>query len=266
MSVCDLQGARVLVTRPLEQSARLVSALGEIGALAVVYPGVRIVEVESAIVQAQLARLGPIDVLVFVSPTAVRLGLAAIARRDRLPENVKVAAVGPGTAAELEISGMPNVIVPLSGSGGDALAACEALQELSGKSVLIIRGEGGRDALAATLRERGAHVSFLECYRRQTPECEFDEVASLLRDRKIIAWTVTSGEILDNVLRKAGKHGTLLRELPLFVSHPHIAVRGFSESVRSIFVAKCGDNGLVAGIASWFCGPGSESTNTQVMQ
>jgi uroporphyrinogen-III synthase len=75
----------------------------------------------------------------------------------------------------------------------------------------------------------------------------------LLRDGRISAWMATSGEILDNLFSLAAGHEELLRNTALFVSHPHVAARAFSRSVKVIFVTAGGDKGLVGGLQTWFC-------------
>ena len=250
----DLGGAGVLVTRPVDQTGPLVQAIKEIGGAPCLFPGVQIVEVEKTEILSVLTQLAAVDMLIFVSPTAVRVAMKSIAGTGNLPDGVQIAAVGPSTAAELKNSGVDEVIAPANGSGSDALAACDELEEMAGRSVLVVRGEGGSEALASILRQRGAQVSFLECYRRTLPDGRFADIEPLLRDGRIAAWTATSGEILDNLFTTAGDQGDLLQTTPLFVNHPHVARRGFSSAVKTIFVASGGDVGLARGLEKWFCG------------
>jgi uroporphyrinogen-III synthase len=253
MNDCDLAGAGVLVTRPVNQSAPLVKAIEGIGGAPHLFPGVEIVELQEAEILSALGPIAAVDMLVFVSPTAARIAMNSIAEMRRLPGSVRVAAVGQGTAAELRNHGVRRIIVPAKGSGSEALLACAELQAIDGQSVVVVRGEGGSEALQSILRQRGAHVSALKCYRRILPDSQFGEIAPQLRDGRISAWTATSGEILDNLFNIAGDNGDLLRNLPLFVNHPHVARRGYSSAVKTIFVCAGGDAGLASGLAKWFC-------------
>jgi uroporphyrinogen-III synthase len=196
-----------------------------------------------------------VDLAIFVSPTAVRLGVPPLIEKFGSLDGMRLAAVGRSTAVELEKFGLTDVIVPDSSSGGEALAGCPQLGRMANRTVLVVRGEGGNDALETILRERGATVSFLECYRRCLPAADFGAVEPLLRDGRIGAWMATSGEILDNLLHLAGENAALLRNTPLFVNHPKVAVRAFSQAVKVIFVTAGGDAGLSAGLGTWFCGP-----------
>lgn len=253
MNGCDLKGVGVLVTRPAGQAEQLSGLIRKMGGNPVLFPGVLVEPVEQAKVDSALSSLTAIDLAIFISPTAVRLGVPRLIEKFGSLDGVRLAAVGRSTAAELERLGLTDVIVPDRSSGGEALAGCPQLGHMVNWTVLLVRGEGGNDALENILTDRGASVSLFECYRRRLPVADFSAVEALLRDGRIGAWMATSGEILDNLLRLAGEHAALLRNTPLFVNHPRVAVRAFSRAVKVIFVTGGGDTGLGAGLGTWFC-------------
>ena len=162
-----LNGATVLVTRPAGQSAGLGRLVESAGGEAVVQP---LLEIEAA--QPGDAGLsstpGLFDMWVFVSRNAVVHGLAWIRRSGiAVTESTMVVAVGPGTAAALESEGVLRVVSPAGRSNSEELLALPAMQEVSGKRVLIFRGQDGRELLAEELAGRGAEVTYVSVYRRR---------------------------------------------------------------------------------------------------
>ena len=252
MTAANLHGIGVLVTRPTEQAQSLAREIRQVGGVPTMFPGATIEPVGNGDSRALPQRLADIDLIIFVSPTSVRLGVPALVRRYGPLTQSRVAAVGQSTAAELDKHGFKQIIVPTSASGALALAAREELKQIAGWTVLIVRGEKGSDRLETVLRERGATVPLFECYRRCLPDAPFGEIEPLLRNGHVGAWIATSGEILDNLFSLAAENGELLRATPLFVNHAHVAARAFSRSVKVIFVTTGGDKGIVGGLLTWF--------------
>ncbi len=90
--------------------------------------------------------------------------------------------------------------VPQQGYTSEALLALPALQQLQGQRCVIVRGDGGRELLAETLRARGAQVEYFEVYRRQMPVNDPSELVEWLQARMLDVVAVTSAEALQNLL------------------------------------------------------------------
>ena len=73
--------------------------------------------------------------------------------------------------------------------------------QINGRLVAIVKGEGGRDLLARGLRRRGAEVIEANVYRRQAPQWT-DAMLDDVRE-SIDVVTATSAEALDNLLGAA---------------------------------------------------------------
>lgn len=249
-----LSGLTVLVTRPLPQAHALAQTLYDLGAGPVIFPGMEIEPVQDARLASALREIERAEVVVFVSPSAARIGMALVRSAGGLPRRALVAAVGPGTARALSDEGVTRVLMPNEGYDSAALARHPALQAVAGKCIVVFRGEGGREHLLDTLRERGARVVLAQCYRRVRPSGRFaDALARWNRDEAV--WTATSSEIVDNLFAVAGETGSaLLRSKVLFVPHARIAARAFAHGVQRIFVTGPGDAGLVAGLKTWRLG------------
>jgi uroporphyrinogen-III synthase len=170
-----------------------------------------------------------------------------------LPAHAKVAAVGPGTVAELKKSGVRNIISPKTGFDSEALIGELSTMPFGGGRVLIVRGCGGREFLGQTLRSRGATVEYLECYRRVKPDRDMRELLSRLGRDGMKACLATSSNIVENLFEMAGAAGrSWLCSMPFFVPHPRVAATAFSRGVQCVFVAGSGDAALVAGLEIWF--------------
>src|SRR5690606_13766918 len=109
----DLAGRGIVITRPRERAAELAALVKAAGGRPIGFPAITIVDVpESRELRALIDRLDAFDVAVFVSPTAASRALALIRRRRALPEKLALAAVGKGTARELERLGATALLVP----------------------------------------------------------------------------------------------------------------------------------------------------------
>jgi uroporphyrinogen-III synthase len=126
------------------------------------------------------------------------------------------------------------------------------LGDVRGKRVVIFRGDGGRGQLGDALRQRGAEVTYVECYRRAAPATGAAGLSEALRDARAHALTLTSSEGLDNLCTLLmGDDLRRLQQLPAFAPHSRIA-----EHARTLgFVAVetgAADSGLIAGLLEWF--------------
>jgi uroporphyrinogen III methyltransferase / synthase len=156
-----LHGQTVAVTRARAQASGLSARLRELGAEVLETPAIRI---EPRVVE--LPPLDSIDLVCLTSPNGVRLLFEQLARDGhdaRALAGATVAAIGPGTAAELERHGIRADVVP---ERFVAEGLLEALAELplEGKRVLVARAAEARDVLPDALRERGAQVQVLALY------------------------------------------------------------------------------------------------------
>lgn len=189
-SVNPLVDLHCLVLRPEGQGAELATELGERGATVTLCPTTEIQPVTPD--PDELTAVESADWLVFISPNAVQLGLAAIAAAGQpIPEGTRLAAVGAGTARALREAGRAVAAEPAQGGGGAALLGHPDLQALAGRQVVIVRGDGGRETLAEVLTARGARVRYLEVYRRAPARLSVTDAAKLLHGWRCSAARVT---------------------------------------------------------------------------
>lgn len=243
-----LAGIGVLVTRPVRQAAPLAARLAALGATPVVFPAIAILPPDDpAPLHAALAALAGYDAAVFVSANAVEHGLPP---PETWPPRLPAYAPGPGTAEALVAAGVADVRLPTTTGDSEGLLALPELQAVAGRRVLVLRGNGGRELLAETLRARGAAVDCVACYRRACPTDGKGLVEAFAAGR-VAAVTVTSSEGIDNLWSLVdAPTRERWRCLPTFAPHPRIAAHARSLALQAIETGS-GDAGLVAGLIDW---------------
>lgn len=236
-----LNGLHILVTRPEHQADNLSRLIEEQGGIAVRFPTLEVASRDNACeIKATLANLDKFQWVIFISANAVNFALKANGGKialqippsppfakggaDFLPPPLQkggwggFAAVGQATAQAMKMAGLPVDLVPENSYNSEALLAMPQLQQVEGQSCLIIRGEGGREQLATTLRSRGAEVDYLEVYKRITPRIDSSPVVQLLAQHRLDAITVTSAEALQNLSAMLDERNSkLLLLIPLVV-------------------------------------------------
>ena len=244
-----LAGVAVVVTRPARQAAPFAQQLAALGATPIVWPAIVILPPSNheALARAHAA-LEQYDVAFFVSANAVEYGAPPA---GRWPRRLKAYAPGPGTAAALAAVGVPYPRIPDTSLDSEGLLALPELAEMRGKRAIIFRGQGGRELLADTLRERGAAVDTISCYRRAAPSGDARGLLEALRAHRASVLTLTSTEGVDNLVGAAGVAGRAqLAHVPTFAPHARIVEHARSLGLDARLTPG-GDAGLIAGLLEW---------------
>ncbi|MGC7406613.1 uroporphyrinogen-III synthase [Pandoraea pneumonica] len=286
----------VILTRPDGQSGALAAALHAEGIDSLAFPLLHIAaqaDAEAlAALDAALADISAYALAVFVSPNAVSHALARLVHLKSgggaasgdvanasvyWPPSLPVAVVGPGSAqalAEADIAPPQHqVIVPPGGPDArfdsEALLAQLDVSALAGKRVLLVRGDGGRELLADTLRAAGAHVDIVSAYTRRAPAPDAAAWAALearLASNARSAWVLTSSEAVRHLATLlAARYGTqqgihtpgtphILAQIlaaPCFTSHARIADAARAAGFDRITQCAAGDENLLAALKTW---------------
>ncbi len=162
-----LHGRTVVVTRARAQASGLAAALSALGARVIEMPVIRIVPrpVEDELAGA-VERIDEYALVCLTSPNGAALLLEALRARGRDARalaGVTMAAIGPGTAAELERGGIVADVVP-ERSIAEALVESLAAVPVEGRRVLVARASEARDVLPEALERRGAEVDVVALY------------------------------------------------------------------------------------------------------
>jgi len=204
-----LAGRRIAVTRAREQAAELVRELEALGAQVVVAPTIRISPLtDLAALRAALTRNPPYDWIVFTSQNAVHVVC------DRLPEwqlaprdvaRAAVAAIGPATAEALVRRGVVPDLVPDRFVAEAVVTALAAQGDVRGKTVLLPRARGARDALPDGLRALGARVDVIPVYETIQATGDASGLAAEILAGAIDAITFTSSSTVRGFVESVGR-------------------------------------------------------------
>ena len=186
----SLRGLRIMVTRADRQASALADALEAQGAEVVRCPVIAIEPI--AVDPAALQDLDRYDWLVLTSANGVdRLRELLRDAGREFPAHIKVAAIGPETAARAREAGMTPALVPQRFIA-EELAETLAATMTAGARILLARAAGARDVLPQDLRARGARVDVLETYRAVPPAGVGPRLAASLPGVDMITFTSSS--------------------------------------------------------------------------
>ncbi len=174
-----LFGKRVVVTRTREQASELSSQLEQLGADVIELPTIRIADPTDKRDFAEAVVDAPhYDWLVFSSPNGVRRffqAFFAVYEDIREIGGARIAAVGPGTAAELKKYGLMVDVMPQKAVAEELVAEFDRKGDefggVANVTMLWVHGEQARRVIYDELMKRQAIVD--ECLAYSTvPETE----------------------------------------------------------------------------------------------
>jgi uroporphyrinogen III methyltransferase/synthase len=174
-----LFGHRVIVTRARAQASTLVDALRESGAETIELPMIEIVDPDDggAALRAAAGRVREHAWVVLTSANGAGRFLACL-RDARSLGDVKVAAIGPGTADVLRSRGIVADLEPPRSVGEALVEAFPAPDPASRPSVLVASAAGARDVVPQGLAAKGWDVEVVDAYRtRPVPVTDADRRA-----------------------------------------------------------------------------------------
>ena len=134
--------------------------------------------------------------------------------------------MGPSTARKVSIELDCGVVTSDAGASSEDILLLDELADISGSKVAIVRGIGGRELLAESLRQRGAEVDYIEVYRRMPTQKSGEELATVLRQENINIFVVTSGESLarlDRLIKDTVQLAHSIRSIPIIVPSNRVA-------------------------------------------
>ncbi|MGA3108241.1 MAG: uroporphyrinogen-III synthase [Candidatus Bathyarchaeia archaeon] len=204
-SLKTLEGLKILITRPEKQNIPLSAKLRNLGATTIELPTITILPPNNtAPLDKSILDISQYDWVIFTSVHGVRFfsqRLKALGEPSDKLKQVKVAAIGPATAAALERLGKEADYVPTQFLSKKIAVG---LGDVEGKRILLPRADIASKKLPELLRQRGAEVEEVVAYRTIIPEgLSVDRLKSVL-NQGIDVVTFTSPSTVRNLAQIVG--------------------------------------------------------------
>ena len=228
-----LFGQRIVVTRAREQARALVKPLQDLGADVLEIPTIRIAppDDKQPLTDAFLS-LGEYDWLVFTSPNGVTTFFDYFLKgfQDlRAIGNVRIAAVGPGTAARIADFHLRVDVMPEEHLGRNIANAINRFESVENLKFLLLRAEAANPDLPKELMELGAIVDDVPCYKTVAETEDRTGASTRLLQGQVDWITFTSGSTVESF------HARF--DLPKLLSQfPHIKVASIGPETSKALV------------------------------
>lgn len=263
----------IIVTRPTGQARRLIELMQ--AATQAIYPSVQIISLplltivpknDSELLTKLRNALQQATLIIFVSPNAIECTMRAIDDSNSswdqlLAAKARIGVVGQSSQEALIRHGVDqkSILVPAqdeSDSDGLWKVLHATIHDWSTESVLIIKGEGGRETLMERLGTVGATVELVSIYSR----IPLDPASPLWQSYaetqpQHTLWTLTSSE----AVRHLGERCKALNRNPKIMienshalcSHSNIANAARQIGFTNILVCEPRDESISRSAAVW---------------
>ena len=197
-----LFGRRVVVTRAREQAGHFSRKLAELGADVLEMPAIKITRpTETDAIVDALLELNAYDWLVFTSVNGVTAFFDIFFRRFqdlRDIGGVRIAAVGPATAAKLRELHLQVDLTPDEFTGKKIAAAFEKFETIENLKMCLLRAEVANPDLPKALEELGAIVDDIAIYKTVAETEDPAGAGAMLLESGADWITFTSGSTVEH--------------------------------------------------------------------
>lgn len=201
-----LLGRTIVVTRAREQASSIARELTDLGARVIQCPSIAIRPVSDySVCDAAIAHLRDYSWVVFTSVNGVKYFWRRLQKAgldSRALSGIKIAAIGPATAAAVAEHGVnADLLPPTYVAESVAQAMKEQMgEDLTGQRVLLPRAVKARSALPDELTGAGAVVDVAPIYETVPDTSESVNVRRVLQDGALSCVTFGSSSTVENFL------------------------------------------------------------------
>jgi uroporphyrinogen III methyltransferase/synthase len=199
-----LFGRRIVVTRTRKQAGVLSRKLAWLGADVVELPTIRVLPPEDLMEFGELVRDAyQYDWLVFTSPNGVDAFFEMffkLYKDTRNIGNVRIAAIGPGTAERIASFHLGVDVQPQKSIAEEVVEAIREFESVENLRFLLVRAEAARDVLPRGLEKLGAIVDQAVAYRTIAETEDPTNARTRFGQEGADAITFTSSSTVENFL------------------------------------------------------------------
>ncbi len=261
----------IVITRPSGQARQLSEALQasllksgftpDVTPQIISLPLLTIAPKGDDVLRGQIATaLKTADLAIFVSPNAIECTMRLLEQswQGFSDKPMLIGVMGGSSMAALKNHGIgveshpTKIILPQNNAQWDSEGLWAELQKLnwdwSSKTVIIFKGEGGRDWLAETLKNVGAQVEAFSVYARVPLDLNspaWDDIHEM--DFAKSLWLLTSSE----AVRYLGQAKLPLDIATAICPHHNIADAAEQIGFGEVFTCEPGDEALIAASQAW---------------
>lgn len=266
----------IIVTRPSGQARQLIEVLSQAiensGVAKRGFPEIIslplltiVPKADAALADHIASALRDADLAIFVSPNAIESVMRLLERdwQEFSKKIIPIGVMGGSSQLALQNHGIGNesnptpIIIPQHNAQWDSEGLWHELQRLgwdwASKKVVIFKGDGGRDWLADTLKNAGAHVETISTYTRIPLDIDNPAWQAIHdMDFSKSLWLLTSSEAvryLGAVMKDQFTQD--LSSASALCPHHNIAdaaeIIGFGE----VFTTESGDEALIKASLAW---------------
>lgn len=203
-----MEGKRIVITRPVEQSQEFAAYLAELGAEPVKFPVISVAPPDRwGAADDAIRRLKSYGWIVFTSVNGVHFFIRRLAELKRdikeAMAGIKICTVGLKTADAVEQYGLQVDFVP---EEFRAEAIAEGFKRMGtvGEKILIPRAQAGREILPEELRRMGMEADVVPVYKVIRPDVDASWLKRRLQNGEIDVVTFTSGSCVRNFIEFLG--------------------------------------------------------------
>ncbi len=187
--------------------------------------------------------------IIFTSQAAVLFAAPIIQAHPQRWPSLHYMAIGPSTAQALRAPGIPSVFMPEAPPyETESLVALEHLHTVQGRSIVIVKGQGGRALLAQTLEARGAKVHPWVIYQRKLSTLDPEALLKTWHSYPPDLSVSTSRSALENLITLLGPKSEVLKTKPMIVVGARMLALAQELGFQKPLLATGADDSTIIGV------------------